>query len=600
MTQPDWDDERVETAFHARFDRPAPADLIGAVLGVISGTAPARAIGIRPAPAWAMAMAAVVLFVVGGAAVVGLGGLGRPSGGSSGPSGSAAAATPSAGATGGAIATPTAQALPGSVFGLQIVHVTDAIAVRDAHADNSELAVQGWFTPAISISCGAAPTAPLVSPEPTAALASQVPFECPDQSIWWLDEEAESLIHVTGDTSDASVPFSPAFNLDLNGIDTSWAPAPPVIGTSGDSTPIDVVLVGHFGDRRAVLCPVAEQDTCRNRFVVDSVAFVHGRPAPPGLVHLTDMPPVSSATDIEAVIANEAPQSPILSMAVVDGPVGLAQMEPSLANGQAGLNKRPVLWVARVLESSFISTYIVIDGTDAIYEMNPNNEAVSVGRSAAPSGPPPSAAPWPPAGATVVTLTSQVGAGAPPAQVAVVDESGRLSGATEKGAIDPATVPFEGRFGAYAEPGKPGRVHLEWIGGICDKQITVTVAADLKAITFDMGPIVDCDTIGIGRELVLDFSGSVDVGAITFVRATAEGTPAATERAYSLSCASISQDTCEQRAAGIVADYLNASPPKRVIAVRLSDDPCGSFTVDFDDGTSGGTIIDCFIPPSPR
>ena len=237
-------------------------------------------------------------------------------------------------------------------------------------------------------------------------------------------------------------------------------------------------------------------------------------------------------------------------------------------------------------------------GAVASSGVNPNNEAVSVGGSAAPSGPPPSAAPWPPAGATVVTLTSQVGAEAPPAQVAAVDESGRLTGVTEKGVIDPATVPFDGRFGAYAEPGKPGRVHLEWIGGICDKRITVTVAADLKAITFDMGPIVDCDSIGIGRQLVLDFSGSVDVPAIALGDATA-GLPAASERGYTLDCGTLGPDTCETKAAAIVAAALKESPPKRVIAVRLSDDPCGSFTVDFDDGTSRGTIIDCFIPPSP-
>jgi len=375
-------------------------------------------------------------------------------------------------------------------------------------------------------------------------------------------------------------------------------PALPQIGTDGGSTPADVVLIGHFGDRRADRCAAAEQAACRTWFVVDSVAYVHGQPVAMSPLHLTNTPPISSVADVEAVLADEAPQSPILSMTVVEG-AGLAQMEPTVASGQAGLDRQPILWVARVLEGEFISTYIVIDGTDAIYEMNPNNEPILVGGSTAPSGPPPSAAPWPPTGASVVTLTSQVGAGGPPAQVAVVDESGRLTGVTEKGAIDPATVPFDGRFGAYGEPGKPGRVHLEWIGGICDSQISVTVAADLKTITFDMGPVVDCDTIGIGRQLVLDFSGSVDARAIVLGDATA-GLPAASERLYTLDCGTLGPDTCGTEAAGIVAAALKESPPKRVIAVRLSDDPCGSFTVDFDDGTSRGTIIDCFIPPSPR
>jgi hypothetical protein len=228
---------------------------------------------------------------------------------------------------------------------------------------------------------------------------------------------------------------------------------------------------------------------------------------------------VSSVTDIEAVIANEAPQSPILSMAIVNGPVGLAQMEPSLANGQAGVTNRPVLWVARVLEGESISTYIVIDGTDAIYEMNPNNEAILVGGSVPPSAPSASPGPWPPAGATVVTLTSQVAAGAPPVQVAVVDGSGRLLHVAEKGSVAPrdATVNVADPVG-YSEPGKPGRVHLTWTGGVCDSRITVTIAADLKTIAFDMGPQPVCDSLGVDREVVLDFSGSIDVATIEVFR----------------------------------------------------------------------------------
>jgi hypothetical protein len=374
--------------------------------------------------------------------------------------------------------------------------------------DDRELAVKGWFTPAPLISCG---------PAPTAAPLSPLQRQCPDRSQW-LDQDAESLIHVQGDTLTNSAPRGPALNPDLEGLDTSWAPALPVTGTDADSTPTDVVFIGHFDDRRAALCPAGEQAACRDRFVVDSVAFAKGQPVPRSLVRLTETPASSSVADIEAIIANEAPQSPVLSMAVVDGPVGLAAMEPSLANGQAGLIQRPVLVVVRVLESERLSTYIVIDGTDAIYEMNPDGKAISVGGSPTPSGPLVSAAPWPPAGAAVVTLTSQVGAGAPPVEVAVVDHSGRLVSVTEKGGVDPSTMLVAIPIGAYPEPGKPGRVHIVWTGGICDSQITLTIAADLKRATFDMGPQPLCDTMGIDRELVLDFSGSVDVSAIEFVR----------------------------------------------------------------------------------
>ena len=91
-----------------------------------------------------------------------------------------------------------------------------------------------------------------------------------------------------------------------------------------------------------------------------------------------------------------------------------------------------------------------------------------------------------------------------------------------RGTLDPSSpnvsIPDPG---AYPEPGKPGRVHLAWTGSICDSRITVTVAADLKSITFDMGPQPTCDSLGVVREVVLDFLGPVDVSAIEISLATA-------------------------------------------------------------------------------
>jgi hypothetical protein len=114
----------------------------------------------------------------------------------------------------------------------------------------------------------------------------------------------------------------------------------------------------------------------------------------------------------------------------------------------------------------------------------------------------------------VIDLTSEVGAGRPPVQVAVVDLSGRLVGVAERGSVDLDVTLGPDSVGAYPEPGLPGRVHLVWVGGVCDSWIMVTVAADVRSISIDEGPRPPCDAMAVGRELVLDFSGSVDVPGI--------------------------------------------------------------------------------------
>ena len=575
MTQSDWDDERLGAAFRARFDRPAPPDIARTVHATIAGTSPSRFHAIETFQPRRFAMAAVVILLVG-AATVALADIGRLGGRPSVPSGSGPVPTP------GVDATPTAQAVPGLAFEtLPIIQVRDAIAIRDTGTDDRELAVQGWFA-SMNASC----------PAPNVNAVNPLQVGCPDEFVW-LMERAESVASRSGDMTTFRVPSGPALNPDMDDIDRSWEPADSGLDASGNSTPLDVVFVGHFDDRRAALCPEAEVDACRDRFVVDAVASVAGFPQPRTVVR--EVRPVgavqgSSEADIEAIVANEAPDSPILSMVVTDGAEGLATREPSLTGGQQGLVTRPLVWVVRVLESERVVTYIVVDGTDAIYEMTPEGQAVQVGGSA--GGPVPTPGPWPPEGAVIVPLTSEVGAGEPPVQAAVVDRSGRLVNVTEKGTIDPNTLSFEGRLAAYAEPGIPGRVHLAWVGGICDSRVTVTVAEDLGSITFDMGPQpANCDTIGVGRQLVLDFEGTVDVPGIELRDAADLPVPTEVVPAYDLDCGPLGPDTCEQRAADIVAANL----PKRVVSIIFTDE-CGSFSALFDDGTGLGADADCILP----
>jgi hypothetical protein len=583
MTQPDWDDERLDAAFHARFDRPAPEALAHDIHVRIAGTAPARFGVPRIGQPWSLAAAAVVVVLVGAAMIVPAA-LSLP-GTSAKPS-----ALPSNAATAapGASATPTEQALPGSVFGLPIVGVRDAIAVRDSGTDDREIAVHGWFTPAPPVSCGG---------DAVKTYDNPVVPHCPDELVW-LSEEAGSYVHATGDRLETEPPKGPALNPDLDGLDQSWFPELPVPGVDGGSTPVDVVLVGHFDDRRAWRCFGAE-NACRDRFVVDSVAMVHGVSPNVAPVHQNTTKASSSAADVATIIGNEAPGSPILSMTVVDGPDGLVTFEPSLSDGQQGLIRQPTVWIVRVLESERVSTYLVVDGSDAIYEMNPIGEAILVGGTPPPAGTTEVPASWPPTGARVVTLTSEVGAGQPPVKVAIVDESGRLGGASETGTVDPSSQTLDQRIEAYPELAvSPGRVHLVWVGGICDKQITVTVARDVKTISFDMGPSVNCDSLGVERQLVLDFSGLLDVPSIKLVDTS---TPAATPSqgsqetpGYDLACGPLAPDTCQVKAASVIA----ATPTQRVVSLAFSDE-CGSYRVTFDDGQWITGVIDCIPGASP-
>jgi hypothetical protein len=133
---------------------------------------------------------------------------------------------------------------------------------------------------------------------------------------------------------------------------------------------------------------------------------------------------------------------------------------------------------------------------------------------------------------------------------------------------------------------------LTWIGGICDSEITVSIAPDLQAMTFDMGPPVDCDSMGVARELVLDFSGSVDVHGIALSEPGAAATPRTGAHDYQLDCGPFGPDTCEQKAAAVIGASQKGSPTRRVGSITFTDE-CGSYTVIFDDGAGMAASIDC-------
>ncbi|MBA2374489.1 MAG: hypothetical protein H0V74_09875, partial [Chloroflexi bacterium] len=387
---------------------------------------------------------------------------------------------------GGIAPVPLTQvARPSDIFGLPVVTVGEAIMVRDAGVDDRELAVRGWFGGIAVLSCPAS-IAPIVSPvEPS----------CPDPFTWITEKpEPPGTINVTG----------PAINPDFDDLDTGWMPR---VTGAGPAVPVEIVAVGHFDDRRSAVCPAWAVHACRDRFVVDRVARVNGAEPPRSLV--IEVEGLASTEDeVAAVVGNESPGGPVLSTAIVDGATGIGRIEPSLGTGRGGFIDQRAIWVVRVLEDSLTVTYLVVDGTDAIFEMRADGKPVAVGGTL----PTPSEAPWPPEGATIVVLTSQVGAGRQPARVAVVDRSGRLTSVREKREPDPA--PDSGCHDACLVRAMDGSYRLLWTGGVCDARLTVTIEAGVSRIVVDHGVRPGCDSMGIGRELVLDFSVPVDATTV--------------------------------------------------------------------------------------
>jgi hypothetical protein len=261
-------------------------------------------------------------------------------------------APPSAGPT-----EPPGSPIPSDgVLGLPVITVSDAIAVRDSGADGREIAVRGWYSDAPAVPC----------PNLLGQLVIyQLDATCPEQFMW-LMQDPESLRVVNGDIDTTAPPTGPALNPEMEGLDRSWIPAR--IGVA-PAPPVDVVMVGHFDDRRASLCRGVEQ-RCRDRFVVDRVWSADGRV-------LRTSETIEKGDDAGATtpaVASEvealAPDAQILSILTV--PLDRVDWwEPSLRDHPGTLmDAAPSrLSMVRVLVGDHPATYLVDGGAGRVWTM---------------------------------------------------------------------------------------------------------------------------------------------------------------------------------------------------------------------------------------
>lgn len=249
----DWDDARIAAAFAARSEA-ATVPLASLAAATIERLQSERRNGASFARFGAVASAATVVVVAALGMVLVASGLlvGR---------------TPEPSAPAGTSATPTFATAPASAVGSPTtspssglgapVSVSQALTFRDAAPDAGEIRVTGWIRGGPATPC------------PLALLpANPARLECSQALPWLVESPADA-----GPRRLNEGPTGPGFQPSFALVDTEPFPALQP-GSSGRLTgPVELMITGHFHDRRAALCPAL---SCTSTFVVDRIDSVGG------------------------------------------------------------------------------------------------------------------------------------------------------------------------------------------------------------------------------------------------------------------------------------------------------------------------------------
>jgi hypothetical protein len=349
----DWPDHRLADAFRARAAAyPTPSDLSASTMDRVR-----RAPQISPARdrfrlGGLVAAAAVVAIVAVALAT-------RPT---TGPIGSAGPTT----------------------FGLPVLSVDDAVAIRDSGVDDREIAIHGFLSGRVMMSCPFTPH----PPNPTELRCTE--------AFTWLMSAPESIVLRNGNSVTVHGPTGPALNPGLALVDTTG-----VISDSDVATP--VAFIGHFDDRRADFCPVDIRPTCADTLMVDRID--RGTLATVTVKDLAQPDqPVQADSEIDALIQRVDPSLRILSRRVVANE-RLSSTEPVYAATSGGTPSyvSSAAWLVTALPPvdangrAIARTFVIFDGTDVISEITRNGPVqVTLGEAASPSQvPTPTATPSP-------------------------------------------------------------------------------------------------------------------------------------------------------------------------------------------------------------
>jgi hypothetical protein len=334
---------------------------------------------------------------------------------------------------------------PTDVLGLPVLSVEGAMTIRDAGRDDREIAVHGWFPPQRSLRCRA--------PDPPITFFLE-PY-CQD---------GFSLLMSDHNVLFSLPPDSAAISIEMDDV----ALVPKHRDALGQIRAIELVAIGHFDDRRAGWCHASRIDACRDRFVVDRVAWADGDAQPLSVV--THGKVDQSGFDaVEAVIQERAGEAPILSAAGYRGD-GLSAIEPSLRENRPGITDQEAVWAIRLLDGGRAITYLVVDGTERVYLVETDGRTVLVGGD--PSEDPMRS--WPPPGVLDVPMPKGDTGLAP--RAGVVDRTGLLLEARAAGHADPGWPLNDLKPGEMAiVQAAPDTVIAYWNGSMCDDRLVLTV-----------------------------------------------------------------------------------------------------------------------------
>jgi hypothetical protein len=150
----------------------------------------------------------------------------------------------------------------------------------------------------------------------------------------------------------------------------------------------------------------------------------------------------------------------------------------------------------------------------------------SPGPSTPPASPAPSASAAPSAPALFhVAFIDEVGSGA---TIDIADASGKLVGARAAGLDEREPNPGAPSSGDVTVKNvDAATLWISWVAGGCPDADTLDIDATGRTMTIRQPPFCGGDTLGVGRQLVLTFSGPIAAADVT-ARLVAVGAPTAT------------------------------------------------------------------------